>query len=540
VRALVDVVTPPARRAAFEASGAWDGTTLAEQVRRHAAIDGSAPAVIDDLGARVRTYAELERDARKVAAHLRGLGVRPGDVVAVQLPNRYETVVIDVGVLMAGAVLNPMLTIYRAKELTHMLAVGAVRVLFTPGVHRGFDHRAMVAGLRGAVPALEHHVVVEPDGDLFAAWPDPRPGGDTGRAPDPGAVSELMFTSGTEAKPKAIMHTEQTAGSAVRTAARCLGLGRGDVVWMPSPIGHSTGLNYGVRMALHHGLPLVLQDRWAAADAVALVARHRCTYTVAATTFLADLVEEARRGGHDVASLRLFGSGGAPVPGELVAAADALGVTVLRLYGSTEVLVATWNRPDDPLERRVATDGRPLDGVEVEVRDADGRPLIGEPGEIFVRGPATAVGFFADPDRTAATFSPEGWVRSGDLGILDGDGHLRIVGRRKEIIIRGGLNIAPRELEDIIGRLPGVAGVAVVGLPDERLGEVTCACIVPAPGAVPTLDGLVEALRGQGLAPYKLPQRLELVDAIPATPTGKVQKFRLVETICARRAAAGG
>ncbi|HVW34753.1 MAG TPA: AMP-binding protein [Acidimicrobiia bacterium] len=526
----VDVVTSPERRAAFVASGAWDGTTLAGRVRRHATAAGTAPAVIDGPGGRVHAYAELDGDADRVAGHLRSLGVEPGDVVSVQLPNWYETVAIDLAVLRIGAVLNPLLPVYRANELRHMLAVGAVRVLFTPGTYRGFDHRAMVEGLRPALPALEHHVTIDPGGGLPGARTDPSsdPGGGPPPPGDPAAVSELLFTSGTEATPKAIMHTEQTTGAAVRTAARDLGLGRSDVVWMPSPIGHSTGLNYGVRMALHHGLPLVLQDRWSPEDAVILVSTHRCTYTVAATTFLADFVEAARNRRADVSSLRLFGSGGAPVPAELVTAAGAVGVNVLRLYGSTEVLVATWNRPDDPLDRRVMTDGRPLGGVEVEVRAGDGRAVVGEPGEIYVRSPATAVGFHADPVRTAATFGPGGWVRSGDLGVLGSDGHLAIVGRRKEIIIRGGLNIAPRELEDLIGALPGVAAVAVVGVPDDRLGELTCACVVPAPGAAPpTLEGIVAALREKGLASYKLPQRLELVAALPTTATGKIQKFRL-------------
>ena len=299
---------------------------------------------------------------------------------------------------------------------------------------------------------------------------------------------------------------------------------------MPSPIGHSTGLNYGVRIALTFGLPLVLQDRWNAGEAARLVEQHRCTYTVAATTFLADLVDAARRSGADLSSLRLFSSGGAPVPAELVEAAEGLGMTVLRLYGSTEVLVATWNTPASPRPLRLATDGPPLDHVEVEVRDDEGRPLVGDPGEIFVRGPNTSVGFYADPERTAATFGSDGWVRSGDLGVLDEAGHLTIVGRRKEIIIRGGMNIAPREIEDVIRTMPEVAAVAVVGLPDARLGEIACACVVPAAAPV-TLEAVTAHLRAQGMAIFKLPQRLVTVAELPTTSTGKVRKFELVQAI---------
>jgi acyl-CoA synthetase (AMP-forming)/AMP-acid ligase II len=314
----------------------------------------------------------------------------------------------------------------------------------------------------------------------------------------------------------------------------------GDVVWMPSPIGHSTGFNYGVRMALYHGLPLVLQDRWDGAEAARLVESERCTYTLAATTFLRDVVEAARAGAGDISSMSMFGCGGAPVPPELVEAAGRRGVTVLRLYGSTEVLVATWNRRSSPPARRVETDGCPLDGVEVEAWDEAGGPVVGRPGEIETRGPNTCVGFFADPARTAATFHPDGWVRSGDLAVIDGDGYLTVAGRKKEIIIRGGLNIAPREVEDVLIRMPGVRAVAVVGLPHPRLGEIGCACVVAADGAEITLAALGAHLDAAGVAKFKQPERLELVEAIPMTSTGKVQKFRLVEAITAGDAEGGG
>jgi len=347
---------------------------------------------------------------------------------------------------------------------------------------------------------------------------------DHGVAPpqrDPSAVSELIFTSGTEATPKAIMHTEQTTNFSARVAATDMQIDGGDVVWMPSPLGHSTGFNYGLRFALYHGLPLVLQDRWDPAVAVDVIARERCSYTLAATTFLRELVAESVRRGVRVDSLRCFGCGGAPVPPALVEEADAHGVRVLRLYGSTEALVATWNRPDAPRAARVNTDGTPMTGVEVELRDR----------EIFTRGPNTCVGFFADPERTAATFDADGWVRSGDLATLDADGNLTIVGRKKELIIRGGMNITPRELEDLIGGFAEVSTVAVVGTPDERLGEAVCACVVLQPGANLELATVVERLRNVGVATYKLPQRLELLDALPTTASGKIQKHEILRRL---------
>jgi acyl-CoA synthetase (AMP-forming)/AMP-acid ligase II len=283
-------------------------------------------------------------------------------------------------------------------------------------------------------------------------------------------------------------------------------------------------------MAVHLGLTLVLQDRWDARAAATLIERHRVSYTVAATTFLSDLVHVAKESPRDLTSLRLFVSGGAPVPPALIQEAETLGIQVLRLYGSTELLTATLNRPESPRDKRIGTDGCPLDSVELEVR-ADGRPVRGEPGEIYARSPAGCVGFFNDRVRTAATFDAEGWVASGDLGVLDEAGYLTIVGRKKEIIIRGGLNIAPRELEDLIGEMPQVARVAVVPLPDDRLGETGCACVVPVAGATLTLADLLAYLSERGVARYKHPERLEIMDDLPTTATGKVQKVELARAL---------
>src|SRR5882757_802596 len=216
--------------------------------------------------------------------------------------------------------------------------------------------------------------------------------------------------------------------------------------------------------------------------------------------------------------LRYFCCGGAPVPAELVRAAAEVGIGVLRLYGSTEVLVGTVNRPDSPETKKVATDGRAMSNVELRV-DAD--------GELFTRGPNTCVGFFADPQRTAATFE-DGWVRSGDRVTIDSDGYLTVVGRKKEIIIRGGINIAPREIEELLVAFPEVQRAAVVGVADQRLGEKMCACLVLQPGATMDLPTMVARLAATGLATYKLPQRLELMDALPMTASGKIQKHEIV------------
>ena len=525
---LAGVVTSDARRVAHLACGAWDGITLPARVATHATRTPDSRAVVADDGAHL-TYAELWDRSLRVAGFLAGEGIGAGDVVSVQLPNRLDTAVVAVGVLAAGAVINPLLPNYRARELAHVFSTAQPRAIFTPSIHRDFDHEALVATTTAATGCSPVHVVCDPAPRHGIALGEVLARDDRAALPadrDAAAVSELIFTSGTEATPKAIMHTEQTTNFSVRVAASDLGIAGDDVVWMPSPLGHSTGFNYGLRFALYHGLPLVLQDRWDAAVAVDLVRRERCSYTLAATTFLRELVEESVRRAAPLDSLRCFGCGGAPVPPALVEEAEAHGVQVLRLYGSTEVLVATWNRPGAPREARVYTDGRAMSGVEVELRES----------EIYTRGPNTCVGFFDDPERTAATFDAEGWVRSGDLATLDADGNLTVVGRKKELIIRGGMNITPRELEDLIGGFDEVRTVAVVGTPDERLGEVVCACVVPEPGTAVTLAIVVDRLRDAGVATYKLPQRLELFTELPTTASGKIQKHEILRHLQERDA----
>jgi cyclohexanecarboxylate-CoA ligase len=243
-------------------------------------------------------------------------------------------------------------------------------------------------------------------------------------------------------------------------------------------------------------------------------------------------VGECERAGTVLPSLTHFGCGGAPVPAPLVRRALDVGICVLRLYGSTEVLCATWNRPDSPVEKRASTDGYALRHTEIELRDDDGKTQ--EPpceGELHVRGPNTSVGLFDDPERTAQTYLDGGWVKSGDMARLDADGYLAIVGRKKEIIIRGGVNIAPREIEDLISTFPEVRQVAVVGIPDERLGERGCACVVLHAGQILNLATLTSRLRETGLATYKWPESLLVLDALPVTPSGKIQKHEILRQI---------
>ena len=282
-----DVVTTAERRAHHLAAGHWDASTLAGRVGDHARARPDGLAVVDDRGR--YGYGQLRDDAAALAAFLRNRGVDATSFVSVQLPNRYEAAVVATAIQSLGATINPLLPNYRSRELQHVFTTARPAAIFTPGDYRGFDHRAMVREVASATGVSPVHVVVGDEAqDDQVAYGDCVAG-------DAELISELIFTSGTEATPKAIMHTEQTTNFSVRVAYDDMGITADDVVWMPSPVGHSTGFNYGLRFALYHGLPLVLQDQWNAQNAVELVLRERCSYTLAATTFLQDLSEAARR-----------------------------------------------------------------------------------------------------------------------------------------------------------------------------------------------------------------------------------------------------
>ncbi len=526
---LRDVVTPHRRREQFRRRGLWTDDTLASRVNWHAETRPDALAVVDSAGGRGRNFRDLARDGAVVADLLKDRGVRAGDVVSMQLPNRYEAVVSAVAIQSLGAVINPLLPNYRAKELAHVFKAARPRVIITPDVYRGWNFVAMIDEVVATSGLRPQHLLADRDLSPVIEATD---GGDRRLAQTPSEVSELIFTSGTEAIPKAVIHGEANTNLAARTIFADLGADRTEVVWMPSPVGHSTGFNYGIRVAAYHGSTLVLQDIWQPRTAIDLIQTYGCNYTLAATTFLRDLVEECERSGVRLPSLVHFGCGGAPVAPELVERADAVGICVLRLYGSTEVLCATWNRPADPPHLRTHTDGRPLSHTEVDVRDERGSSApIGEPGELYIRSAQASVGFYDDETRTAATYQPDGWIRSGDLAVLDGHGHITIVGRKKEIIIRGGVNITPREIEDMLATLPEIDRAAVIGLPDDRLGERACACVVFRPGQHLELPAIASRLASLGLATYKLPERLHVADSLPMTASGKVQKPELVRLV---------
>ena len=529
---LADQIAP--HRTAYVAEGIWTDERLGNCVSAHAAENPDAEAVVDRKGLRRISFADFDRLSNRFAHWLDDAGIVEGDVIAVQLPNCLEAVVIAIGANKAGVAVAPMLTIYRGNELRHNLDLTAAKAIFVPDVYRGFAHRDLAESVAAELDHDLRTVVVDvtdDDADGPSAWLDALDEwSDTPctRTPPASGVSVILFTSGTEGKPKAVMHTEQTLNSNVRAVWRSFELGDGEVVWMPSPVGHSSGFGYGIRIALLHGATLVLQDRWDAEVAVSLIQDERPTYTLAATIFLTDVLRVAQSRSTDLSSLRVFGCGGAPIPAEVVSAAAEQGINVLRLYGQSETQVATQNGASSPLQKRIDTDGRAVDGFKIEIRDENGAPLPpGTAGELCVMGPGMSVGYYKDPDRTLKKFR-DGWAHTADVAVMDADGYVTIIGRQSDIIIRAGLNIAPREIEEEIEHLDSVETAVIVGLPHARLGEHCCVCVVPRCGAQPTLEQICSHLKTAGFAAYKLPERLELLAELPTTASGKIQRHKLV------------
>jgi cyclohexanecarboxylate-CoA ligase len=542
----VPVRVPPERRERERAAGRWRDRMIDGHVADAAERRPDAPAVVD--GDVTLTYAGLERRVRAAAASLQDLGVVRGEVVSWQLPNWHEACVLHQAVLRIGAVSNPIVPIYRQRELAYILKEARSRVFVMPETFRGFSHTGMLAEIRGELPLLEHVVLCRAGKQLerggFGAFEE-LSSGDRHPVPVDRTADDpmlLLFTSGTTARPKGAVHTHNTLDYENRSIIDVYGLTPADVVFMPSPVSHITGLLYGLQLPAMLGTAVVLQDVWEVQQGRRLIERHRCTFTVAATPFLHDLTYRPDPDGFDVSSMRVFACGGADVPPGLIRdARERLGCVASRLYGSTEFPTLSTTGPDDPPEKGALTDGRVIGDAAFRVVDDDGRPVaVGEVGELLVTGPELFLGYRREDD-DAGAFTPDGWFRTGDLVVQDADGYLTISGRKKDIILRGGENISVTEVEGLLFDHPRISEIAIVAMPDPVMAERGCAFVVPRPDAGPplTLADVADYLIGKGVAKQKIPERLELVPELPKTQSGKVQKFRLRDTIRARLASEG-
>ncbi|MCS5724247.1 AMP-binding protein [Herbiconiux sp. CPCC 203407] len=541
--------------------------------------DATAAAVIE-VGDRPATLSrgELRRRADAVSALLLRLGVRPGEAVAFQLPNWAECVEVTLGVLQIGAVVAPVMPVFGEREVAMVLARSRARVLIAPRSFRGRRHAAEVAGVAAEAArqerplALEHVVVmgdVDPAGAARAgssgegvtfvppatpglplAWHD----FDTDAAPDatpdaasreaierrrPGAddIAQLLFTSGTTGEPKGVQHRHGTLALATALEVEHLGLGGDDRVFIPSPLAHQTGFLYGLLLSWRLGVAAVVQPVWDARVALEQAfGRKGATFVQAATPFLMDVVAAVEEGAPPPSSLRIFVATGAAVPRQLAErATGVLGAAVLGAFGTTETCLGTLSAPTDPPGSAWGTDGRPLTGIRVRIVDDEGVELpAGREGDYELSSPTMFLGYLDRPDLTAEVFTADGWYRTGDRAVLDADGFLHITGRVKDVINRGGEKVPVVEIENLLFAHSAVKDVAVVAMPDPRLGERACAFVVASDPAHPLGFAEMQGYLGErGVSKYYWPERLEAIGELPRNAVGKIQKNLLRERAAA-------
>ena len=493
-------------------------STLADALR--VAVQDTPDRVLIVDGDVDLTAASLSRQAGALAAEM-SQRMPTGSVVSFMLPNWHEAAVVYLAATMAGMVVNPILPSLRDSELQFILADADVRMIFIPHRFRGFDYAAMLSRVVATTASPPEVVVVRgehpgqtPLADLLVASPaDPVD-------LDPAAVRMIMYTSGTTGRPKGVLHSHDSIHALIRQLGEHWRIDAGDVFLVPSPIAHIGGSIYAFECPLLLGSVAVLMEKWDPDEAVTLMQTHRCTHMAGATPFLDGLLGAAERAGSRLPDLKVFICGGASVPPSLIR--RAIGyfdkAIVTRVYGSTEVPVSTVGSPENA-DRAADTDGHA--GI-ADIRVVD--------GEIRVRGPQMLTGYLHDED-AADAFDDHGYFRTGDLGQLTDDGHLVVTGRAKDIIIRNGENISPKEVEDILIGHPGIAEIAVVGIPDARTGERACAVIIPGAEPPPGVDDLRNLLNAHGVAMFKTPEQVAIWDALPKNDAGKVLKHQIRATL---------
>ncbi|MGW7252723.1 FadD3 family acyl-CoA ligase [Streptomyces sp. NPDC054834] len=532
--------------------GDWD--TIPDLVRWSAERYADAEAVVD--GRTRITYAELGARVERAAAACMANGVTVGDRVGIWAPNSLDWIVAALGAVSAGAVLVPLNTRFKGTEAADVLGRSGARLLFVTGTFLGTSYVASLrraagvgvgAGGVGAgvgplpgLPGLEQVVVLSDDAPPeFRTWKDFLASGEgTGETEvrrrtdevDGDCLSDIIFTSGTTGRPKGAMITHEQTLRAYEIWAELAGLRASDRYLIVNPFFHTFGYKAGVIACLMRGATMIPQPVFNVDTALANLAAERVSVLPGPPTLHQSLLDHPARDTHDLSALRLVVTGAAVVPLRLVERLRGeLGVgTVLTAYGLSEAsgIVTMCRRGDDP-SVIASTSGRAIPGTEVKIMDTGGTPVPTDtPGEVLVRGFNVMRGYYEDEAATTDAITGDGWLRTGDVGVLDEAGNLRITDRIKDMYIVGGFNAYPAEIEQLLGLHPDVADVAVIGIPDARLGEVGKAYVVRRPGSVVTGDDLIAWARRE-MANYKVPRVVEFVGELPRNASGKVVKGEL-------------
>ena len=528
------------RRAAYRQQGLWGDASLADYWQQTARAMPDKIAVVDNHGASY-TYSALDHAARCLANWMLAKGIESGDRIAFQLPGWCEFTVIYLACLKIGAVSVPLLPSWREAELVWVLNKCQAKMFFAPTLFKQTRPVDLILPLQNQLPQLQQIVGVDKLAPATSSLSLSQIIADntpltTAITTHGDELAAVLFTSGTEGLPKGVMLTHNNILASERAYCARLNLTWQDVFMMPAPLGHATGFLHGVTAPFLIGARSVLLDIFTPDACLALLEQQRCTCMLGATPFVYDLLNLLEKQPADLSALRFFLCGGTTIPKKVARECQQHGIKLLSVYGSTESSPHAVVNLDDPLSRFMHTDGYAAAGVEIKVVD-DARKTLppGYEGEEASRGPNVFMGYFDEPELTARALDEEGWYYSGDLCRMDEAGYIKITGRKKDIIVRGGENISSREVEDILLQHPKIHDACVVAMPDERLGERSCAYVVlKAPHHSLSLEEVVAFFSRKRVAKYKYPEHIVVIEKLPRTASGKIQKFLLRKDIMRR------
>ena len=528
------------RRAAYRQQGLWGDASLADYWQQTARAMPDKIAVVDNHGVSY-TYSALDHAASCLANWMLAKGIESGDRIAFQLPGWCEFTVIYLACLKIGAVSVPLLPSWREAELVWVLNKCQAKMFFAPTLFKQTRPVDLILPLQNQLPQLQQIVGVDKLAPATSSLSLSQIIADntsltTAITTHGDELAAVLFTSGTEGLPKGVMLTHNNILASERAYCARLNLTWQDVFMMPAPLGHATGFLHGVTAPFLIGARSVLLDIFTPAACLALLEQQRCTCMLGATPFVYDLLNVLEKQPADLSALRFFLCGGTTIPKKVARECQQRGIKLLSVYGSTESSPHAVVNLDDPLSRFMHTDGYAAAGVEIKVVD-DARKTLppGCEGEEASRGPNVFMGYFDEPELTARALDEEGWYYSGDLCRMDEAGYIKITGRKKDIIVRGGENISSREVEDILLQHPKIHDACVVAMPDERLGERSCAYVVlKAPHHSLSLEEVVAFFSRKRVAKYKYPEHIVVIEKLPRTASGKIQKFLLRKDIMRR------
>lgn len=528
------------RRAAYRQQGLWGDASLADYWQQTARAMPDKIAVVDNHGASY-TYSALDHAASCLANWMLAKGIESGDRIAFQLPGWCEFTVIYLACLKIGAVSVPLLPSWREAELVWVLNKCQAKMFFAPTLFKQTRPVDLILPLQNQLPQLQQIVGVDKLAPATSSLSLSQIIADntsltTAITTHGDELAAVLFTSGTEGLPKGVVLTHNNILASERAYCVRLNLTWQDVFMMPAPLGHATGFLHGVTAPFLIGARSVLLDIFTPDACLALLEQQRCTCMLGATPFVYDLLNLLEKQPADLSALRFFLCGGTTIPKKVARECQQRGIKLLSVYGSTESSPHAVVNLDDPLSRFMHTDGYAAAGVEIKVVD-DARKTLppGCEGEEASRGPNVFMGYFDEPELTARALDEEGWYYSGDLCRMDEAGYIKITGRKKDIIVRGGENISSREVEDILLQHPKIHDACVVAMPDERLGERSCAYVVlKAPHHSLSLEEVVAFFSRKRVAKYKYPEHIVVIEKLPRTASGKIQKFLLRKDIMRR------